>query len=170
MASKRCSKCRVVKPLTEFTKDASGHSRDGLKYHCKRCAIEYTNNWKRNNPVTRKLSNRKTKVKLKYGATPETIRLMLEAQNFTCAVCPAPISFSATSKKQKPHIDHCHDTGVVRGLLCLTCNTGLGMFQDSRQLLLAAMNYLDVFGQRERLSEPTPSSEGRCDSPLLREE
>lgn len=70
---------------------------------------------------------------------------MWESQNKSCAVCQRPISLSASNKASKPHVDHCHVTGVVRGLLCLTCNTGLGMFGDSLDLLDAAKTYLLQF-------------------------
>ena len=157
MASKTCSKCKQEKPLSDFHKDRSGHSPDGLKYHCRACAIAYTNAWKQNNPTSQKASSQRTKRKLKYGLTERQIAAMLVQQQFRCRICGEPISFDASTKSQKPHIDHDHVSGVVRGLLCLTCNTGLGMFKDSVTLLHEAANYLQTFGQRERLSEVAPS-------------
>ena len=52
-----------------------------------------------------------------------------------CHICCSPV-------ERDCHIDHCHDTGKVRGLLCATCNKGLGLFKDSVPNLKAAINYL----------------------------
>lgn len=92
----------------------------------------------------------------------DSVNDLLRNQNNLCAICEREISFTAAEKANKPHIDHNHDTGEVRGLLCLTCNTGIGMFGDSLELLEKAMKYLDRFesGQRERLSELAPFNEG----------
>lgn len=71
----------------------------------------------------------------KYGITPEQYEKMYAAQNGKCAIrsCPNPIS----------HIDHDHRTDEVRGLLCKTCNWGLGHFKDSPTLLREAAEYLE---------------------------
>lgn len=71
----------------------------------------------------------------KYGLEPLAYQAMLDAHD-GCAVCGG-----ATARGL--FVDHCHDTGRVRGLLCQNCNTGLGMFGDNRELLLAAIEYLD---------------------------
>jgi hypothetical protein len=59
-----------------------------------------------------------------------------ELAAFGCAICG--------TKGVKLHIDHCHMTNHVRGLLCHNCNTGLGLFKDDVRLLAAAIAYLDV--------------------------
>ena len=64
----------------------------------------------------------------------------------------------AIEKSSKPHIDHCHVSGVVRGLLCLTCNTGLGMFGDSVNLLDAAKQYLQLRGAPTVKGHSVPAS------------
>ena len=58
-------------------------------------------------------------------------QLHIEQQG-KCALCPEPAT----------HLDHCHDTGKIRGLLCVKCNSGLGMFKDSVETLKAAIDYL----------------------------
>jgi hypothetical protein len=70
-----------------------------------------------------------------YGLTLEQFAGMIVRQNGCCLICHEPM---------KPAmVDHDHDTGIVRGLLCGTCNTGLGMFKDDIRLLAAAIVYLE---------------------------
>lgn len=66
---------------------------------------------------------------------------MLNEQDNKCAICK--INFSVTKKSLKPHIDHNHKTGVVRGLLCQTCNIGLGHI-EREGFLEALKNYLKI--------------------------
>lgn len=72
----------------------------------------------------------------KYGLTPETHQELLDSQGNSCALCRTP--FDAA----KPHIDHCHETGAVRGILCPGCNTGLGLLGDTPESLQRAAEYV----------------------------
>lgn len=78
--------------------------------------------------------------KFKYGITPLMYQEMLEKQNNCCAIC----------KRHKDlfqrdfHIDHCHTTGSIRGLLCSRCNMSLGGFGDSIEILNRAIKYLKM--------------------------
>lgn len=84
----------------------------------------------------------------KYKISLEDYNLMLVAQGFKCAICQSPAdSHRATlGKKRGEHnplcVDHCHETGVVRGLLCHSCNMGLGAFGDQIDWLIGAIEYL----------------------------
>lgn len=156
---KTCSKCKAQKDLDSFHN--SKRSKDGKQHRCKSCAKHFTQEatkvWRKANEKSHRLSIRKTKAKLKYGLNLDEINKLLEAQNNCCAICKKELSFSAVDKSDKPHIDHCHITGIVRGILCLQCNTGIGMFGDSSNLLSEAKSYLD--NQRERLSELAPKGD-----------
>jgi len=77
------------------------------------------------------------------GITLEDFDRMMAEQDCACAICRAPLSEVPDSKTDSPHIDHCHDTGRVRGLLCNRCNRALGLLQDDRKILEAALRYLD---------------------------
>lgn len=74
-----------------------------------------------------------------YGLTQEMFDSMLKEQGGRCAIC-------ATDKPSRRdstfRIDHCHATGKVRGLLCMSCNSALGMFRDSIPALQKAIEYL----------------------------
>jgi len=111
---KVCPRCRIDKPEGEYHRNAN--RPDGLLAYCKLC-------WSEMERLR------------KYGITREEFdRLMLE-QEGACAICTDPFV-------QSPHVDHDHQTGAVRGLLCDYCNHGLGKFRDSARNLRRAIDYL----------------------------
>ena len=71
-----------------------------------------------------------------FNLTKEQYLDMLEKQNHVCAIC------GNKDNNKKLAVDHCHTTGVIRGLLCSSCNTSLGKFKDSVELLQNAIQYL----------------------------
>ena len=79
---------------------------------------------------------RRAYLKYTYGITQEEYEAMHATQNGVCALCGRP------SFRGRLAVDHCHSTGAVRELLCNACNTGLGLFQDSPELLAKAIEYL----------------------------
>ena len=94
-----------------------------------------------------KLKERYKQYRLKYKAnnyqhlkmfdiTKEQYLEMLEQQKHVCAIC------GGKDKTRRLAVDHCHTTGVIRGLLCSGCNTSLGQFKDSVELLQKAIQYL----------------------------
>jgi hypothetical protein len=80
-------------------------------------------------------------LKSKYGLTPEGRDKMLQQQGNCCAIC------KATTPGRGWHIDHCHKTKRVRGILCQHCNLMLGHAQDNPERLLAAIAYLTPGGK-----------------------
>lgn len=146
---------------------------DKRQHRCKECAKHYTQrataDWRKNNPSSVKESTQRTKIRQAYGLELEDVYELLNQQNSQCKICKVQLSFDSTEKHVTPHIDHDHQTGQIRGLLCSTCNTGLGMFGDSPELLIEASAYLvKSVMQRERLSEETFNNKG-CDSPTTQE-
>lgn len=122
MSTQSCRVCEEEKPLSEFhfRRDSGKHRTE-----CKDC---------RN---LREAARR-------YQATVGDIEALRESQGNCCAIC-------GTHSNEIEHrsfttnplvIDHCHASGEVRGLLCPTCNAGLGHFKDSPELLLNAIKYL----------------------------
>jgi hypothetical protein len=73
-----------------------------------------------------------------YGLTVDAYDALLAEQGGCCAICGDPPG------KRPLAVDHDHETGDVRGLLCLPCNTGLGLFRDDLERLAAAAAYLDA--------------------------
>lgn len=81
------------------------------------------------------------RIKRRYGLSLDEVAAMREAQGGACKIC------KATDKKLA--IDHCHETGRVRGLLCLSCNRCLGFFErfrkaSERAWVAAAIKYLEA--------------------------
>lgn len=75
----------------------------------------------------------------RYGITVEQYQTMFVAQNGKCAICETT-QFDGPGKKL--HVDHCHTTGIVRGLVCVRCNVLLGMAKDCPDRLTRAIAYL----------------------------
>lgn len=110
----------------------------------------YARVWRAHNPERAKHHN----LKRHYGITLEQYNMMGEAQGWVCAICKNPESTKDKDggPRQMP-VDHDHNTGKVRALLCTQCNRGLGMFTDNIDKLKAAAAYLEA-----HKVDPTPAS------------
>lgn len=104
--------------------------------------------WTRENPERHRASQRKATYKRLFGISVETYNSMLEAQGYKCALCGAPPG------DRRLDVDHCHEDGNVRGLLCYRCNMALGLFREDPTLLRAAADYID--GYRGFRNVPAP--------------
>lgn len=125
---KICKRCNDSKLLTEF----SIHKgfKDGRNSVCKICKAQE----QRGREELRPYSYEK-QIKTRYGLTIDDYNGILSKQNNCCAICKRPGIDLV--------VDHCHNTGIVRGLLCQRCNTGLGKFEDDQALLRNALTYLE---------------------------
>jgi hypothetical protein len=117
---------RAANPEKKALKDLRYYKRNADKVRTRQ-ALYYQQN---KDSIKRKVKARK------LGITPEEV-LALE-QETSCAICGK--EFSSTRDQ---HIDHCHKTNFVRGVLCLGCNTGLGGFKDNPESLRKAALYLE---------------------------
>jgi hypothetical protein len=78
-------------------------------------------------------------LRMRFGLDALDYRRLVERQDGLCAICSGgPLGFSELC------VDHCHTTGAIRGLLCRTCNTGIGHLRDSPELLRRALDYLEA--------------------------
>lgn len=121
--TRKCSKCNIVKNLDLFYNDKNKPL--GKSYLCKSCS---------------KAKKRNNEIRKNYGITQQEYEEILKSQNYECAICGR--SDTGIERTNRLSIDHCHDTGKVRGLLCNWCNQGLGMFRDDSSLLDKAISYL----------------------------
>lgn len=78
----------------------------------------------------------------RYGISRGELVAMLARQGGGCGICGRPLDLDAPGRKNHFHIDHCHDSRRVRGVLCPLCNTGLGQFRDDAHVLASAIVYL----------------------------
>jgi hypothetical protein len=107
-------------------------------WYAKKCRINaaYMQRMRERDPESLNARNRERSVFAlcgKYGLTIDQYHALQERQDFLCAIC----------HEDKPlHIDHCHSTGRVRGLLCKGCNSGIGMLRESPEIMARAANYV----------------------------
>lgn len=125
---KWCSRCAQAKPLDEFWNNVRSH--DGKQAYCKSCLY------------TPQENRRRTYVR--YGITKSEYDAMVQKQNGRCAICKRQPTDCGGRSRDHLHIDHDKATGKVRGLLCTSCNTGLGRFDHDEQRLLAAADYITI--------------------------
>ena len=88
-----------------------------------------------------KKKNRDLVLKSKFGITQATYDAMWSAQCGRCSIC---LKYLTKTHQNGAHIDHCHQTGKVRGILCGPCNRGLGMLQDNAMFMQRAWSYLQA--------------------------
>jgi len=130
---------------------ANGERPQGVQafaYVCTECKKETHSAWRLENAEYVKQTKQNTpkkvqknwQLKSKYGITLEDYNQLFIQQNGCCKICERHQS----QFKKALAVDHCHSTGKVRGLLCTSCNNGLGRFKDSAELLKIAANYIEA--------------------------
>lgn len=92
------------------------------------------------------MRSREVRLKAKYGITGCEYDNAFAAQDGRCAICGGAPHKYMTSKGEveRLHVDHCHKTGVFRGLLCGQCNRAIGLFKDDVNVVAAALRYLQL--------------------------
>ena len=95
--------------------------------------------WRETNKEQDVLTMFKARLKRKYNLSIEEYDALLEAQNNSCKVCG---THAKNNLKGKLYVDHCHITGKVRGMLCMKCNSALGLLNDDKELIKKLLDYL----------------------------
>ncbi|MEU6538821.1 endonuclease VII domain-containing protein [Streptomyces sp. NPDC047000] len=114
---KLCRSCGEVKPWSEWHRNAT--ASDGLSTRCKAC---------------RAAEGRAGHLKRSYGMTEAERDELLASQKGLCVIC---------LKEPGVHVDHCHKTGRVRGVLCFNCNSAIGKLSDDPDIVRRAAAYLE---------------------------
>ena len=120
-----CTSCSEIKTVNSFRKNST--YTHGVTHQCKDCLRGYNRENKRS-----------WNIKNIYGLSLERYDEMIIEQDSKCKLCDTDFS----NMKTQPHIDHCHSSNQVRGLLCSNCNTALGLFKDNTDTLRKAIKYL----------------------------
>lgn len=131
----QCSRCKILQPISEYAKNVT--RRNGLQSRCNDCRKKYNSS----KEAKRKSKNRT--LRHKYGITLEYYEQLLRLQKGVCKICSLPESAGSSAEGIKILcVDHDHETGQVRGLLCQRCNIGLGGLPTVK-LLELAISYLE---------------------------
>ena len=140
LASRQCKHCGC---------DVVDHYKS-KPWSCKPCIRTQAKAWRDANPNKcreyEKQRNPDAKyhynIKKRYGISSVEYQQMLKVQNYSCAICKTKNPGNSNGVHTKFSVDHDHNTGAVRGLLCNNCNRGIGLLQDSPNILLQAHVYL----------------------------
>lgn len=133
-STKPCSKCGERKPRSSFYPRSRNPA--SLSAHCKKCMNAARSAWGKAN----RQRTYDTKRARKYGVTPEKCGEMLRKQGGGCAICRTGVPGGTGTW----NVDHDHGSGATRGLLCISCNLGLGHFRDDPRTLQQAIEYLNI--------------------------
>lgn len=135
-AGRLCSKCRERKSPDQFY--PSQKSADGIHTMCAECCKSSAKVSAAKYPEKRRADRRKFQL-AQYGLTPIEFDRMFAEQNGDCGICRKKLELEAG----KCTVDHRHEDGSVRGLLCHQCNLGIGLFRDDPALMREAAAYLE---------------------------
>ena len=129
ISTKTCVRCKVVKNISEFSKSRT--TKDGFMGNCREC-------------------DRSSWLMKKYGISSIDYNQILSIQNGRCAICKRSKEENTISHRSGKFlplaVDHCHKTGIVRGLLCDPCNRAIGFMKEDIVALESAINYIKSNG------------------------
>lgn len=138
---KGCNTCGITKEFSDFYSKNRLYptSLASISSDCKVCVRQKRNDYVKFHISERKKADRRQHLK-RYGLTPEAYNSLFEKQQGKCLGCER----HQTEFDRKLSVDHDHVTGIVRGLLCVTCNFILGYAKDDPYLLVNLIDYLVV--------------------------
>lgn len=156
---KQCTQCKETKPFSEFS--INKQLKSGLRSYCKTCQTrydkeryakdveghrqrvkDYRNGIKKESPKRLKMSDKEKSLKYSYGLSLQQYEDLKQSQNYSCYICKR---HESEVGKKGLVVDHCHNNGMVRKLLCGPCNTTLGLVKENVQTLGAMIQYLKSF-------------------------
>jgi len=79
----------------------------------------------------------------RFGINRQEYAEMFHAHNGACAICSQPETATRNGRIKALAVDHDHESGEIRGLLCSDCNTGIGKLKEDRDIMVSAIRYLD---------------------------
>jgi hypothetical protein len=133
--TKRCYACGETKPVSEFYRSNKVY----YQKECKTCNRERKYKWHQTEQGKRSSAN--TKLKARFGITIDEYEAMYEQQGGKCLCCGDTESYLG----HRLAVDHCHETGKIRGLLCKSCNVGLGNLKENKQFISNLLKYVENY-------------------------
>ncbi len=140
---RKCVKCKENKLSSEFFKKPA--MTDGFDRKCKECRYILTAEYEKSPRC--KMTRREYYYYTNYNMTFKDVAKIKEEHNHQCDIC----HIKESELKRKLHIDHCHYSGKVRGILCDNCNKALGSMKDSIEILENAALYLKNHMRTKRI-------------------
>jgi hypothetical protein len=132
---------------TAYKKAYYKKNKEAIKAHYeknKEARAVYTKAYREKNKEAIAAKRKAYLILKKYGMTLAEKKKMQDEQGNKCKICCQDFLADV-----EPHVDHCHTTGEIRGLLCVRCNIGLGQFQDNPLALIKAAEYLKEQGEQD---------------------
>lgn len=160
---KQCGICGNHKPYKDYHKSST--SKDGCQHRCKECSKTIRKEYHLKNKEKYNLKNKlwveqnreaiRNYQLAKYGITQVDYEYLREQQKECCAICGRHETLIKRCNykgavQHALHVDHCHTTGKVRGLLCFNCNALLGKCRDSISILNNAIRYLESAKEKKK--------------------
>jgi len=135
--TKRCSKCKVFKPLDAFFRRSN--RRSGRESKCIECKAKIdANRWSKN-----RMRFKEHDLERRYNLSIDEYKAMLNAQNGVCAICKQPEKrVHQNGTPSSLCIDHCHTTDAIRGLLCDKCNRALALIHEDPEIAASLLKYI----------------------------
>ena len=137
-SEKKCNRCGEVKTASLFYRHK--RMKDGLFGHCIECHKAYGKRWAAENKELRHEIRMKSYLQRTYGISNEEYDKMRHEQGYCCRICSR---HESEVQHGRLCVDHCHDSGKVRGLLCKKCNSAIGLLGENCDILRAAIEYLN---------------------------
>lgn len=134
---KTCGTCKIEKPLTEFYFYGPKYNNRYF-YQCRDCKRTREREKYRSNPK----ESLRIRRNYRYKISQRQYDILWVAQDGCCAICKT----DEEDLTRDFAVDHNHTTGKIRGLLCLNCNTALGLLKENPELFKAAVEYLETEG------------------------
>lgn len=144
---KECSTCSLAKPYEYFYRKPRYEqyldSAAGRSHDCKSCTLAKRKEYYEKNKQKCDDANTNSRFKKSYGIDLNQYNQLFSNQNGCCAVCEQ----HQTELSRKLVVDHCHSSQIVRGLLCHSCNTALGLLKEKTKTMHNLINYTNKFSE-----------------------
>lgn len=141
--TKRCSRCHEKKPVEDFHRQHKDSEARGA--YCKPCALAAKRDHYSRTKETRVHDYEKS-IRLRYGMSAEEYAMLCEAQDHRCLICgcdPHTEYAHLHEKAQRLNVEHCHESGRFRGLVCQRCNKHLAFAGDRPEILRRLLAYME---------------------------